>query len=217
MFKGKTSIYVILILAGVILMGCGNNEQKTDIETKTKKDENKTETTQTQERKDTLKEKDEKKYDSDLVLMETTMGDIKIKLFLEKAPITAGNFIELIEQGYFDGIIFHRVIDDFMIQGGDPTGTGTGGSPNTIPDEFGEGLKHDKKGVLSMANRGPNTGSSQFFITLVPTPHLDGKHAIFGEVIEGMDVVEKIGKVKTDARDKPLEDVVMEKVTMIEE
>jgi len=217
MFKGKTSIFVILILAGVILMGCGNNEQKTDIETKTKKDENKTETTQTQERKDTLKEKDEKKSDSDLVLMETTMGDIKIKLFLEKAPITAGNFKELIEQGYFDGIIFHRVIDGFMIQGGDPTGTGTGGSPNTIPDEFGEGLKHDKKGVLSMANRGPNTGSSQFFITLVPTPHLDGKHAIFGEVIEGMDVVEKIGKVKTDARDKPLEDVVMEKVTMIEE
>ena len=217
MFKGKTSIYVILILAGVILMGCGNNEQKTYIETKTKKDENKTETTQTQERKDTLKEKDEKKSDSDLVLMETTMGDIKIKLFLEKAPITAGNFKELIEQGYYDGIIFHRIIDEFMIQGGDPTGTGTGGSPNTIPDEFGEGLKHDKKGVLSMANRGPNTGSSQFFITLVPTPHLDGKHAIFGEVIEGMDVVEKIGKVKTDARDKPLEDVVMEKVTMIEE
>ena len=217
MFKSKTSIFVILILAGVILMGCGNNEQKTYIETKTKKDENKTETTQTQERKDTLKEKDEKKSDSDLVLMETTMGDIKIKLFLEKAPITAGNFIELIEQGYYDGIIFHRVIDEFMIQGGDPTGTGTGGSPNTIPDEFGEGLKHDKKGVLSMANRGPNTGSSQFFITLVPTPHLNGKHAIFGEVIEGMDVVEKIGKVKTDARDKPLEDVVMEKVTMIEE
>ena len=213
MFKSKTSIFVILILAGVLLMGCGNNEQKTE----TKKDENKTLTTQTQERKDTLKEKDEKKSDSDLVLMETSMGNIKIKLFMEKAPITAGNFKELIEQGFYDGIIFHRVIDDFMIQGGDPTGTGTGGSPNTIPDEFGEGLKHNKKGILSMANSGPNTGSSQFFITLVPTPHLDGKHAIFGEVIEGMDVVEKIGKVTTDARDKPAEDVVMEKVTMIEE
>jgi cyclophilin family peptidyl-prolyl cis-trans isomerase len=215
MFKSKTSIFVILILAVVILMGCGNNEQKT--ETKTKKDENKTETTQTEERKDTLKEKNEKKSDSDLVLMETSMGDIKIKLYMDKAPITAGNFKELIEQGFYDGIIFHRVIDGFMIQGGDPTGTGTGGSPNTIPDELGEGLKHNKKGILSMANSGPNTGSSQFFITLVPTPHLDGKHAIFGEVIEGMDVVEKIGKVKTDARDKPVEEVVMEKITMIEE
>lgn len=215
MFKSKTSIFVILILAGVLLMGCGNNEQKT--ETKTKKDENKTLTTQTQERKDTLKEKDEKKSDSDLVLMETSMGDIKIKLYMDEAPITAGNFKELIEQGFYDGIIFHRVIDGFMIQGGDPTGTGTGGSGKTIPDEFGEGLKHNKKGILSMANSGPNTGTSQFFITLVPTPHLDGKHAIFGEVIEGMDVVEKIGKVTTDARDKPSEDVVMEKVTMIEE
>ncbi len=215
MFKSKTSIFVILILAGVLFMGCGNNENKT--ETKTKKDENKTETTQTEERKDTLKEKDEKKSDSDLVLMETSVGDIKIKLYMDVAPITAGNFKELIEQGFYDGIIFHRVIDGFMIQGGDPSGTGTGGSGKTIPDEFGEGLKHNKKGILSMANSGPNTGTSQFFITLVPTPHLDGKHAIFGEVIEGMDVVEKIGKVTTDARDKPSEDVVMEKVTMIEE
>jgi len=215
MFKSKTSIFVILILASVLLVGCGNNEQKT--ETKTKKDENKTETTQTEERKDTLKEKNEKKSERDLVLMETSMGDIKIKLFMEKAPITAGNFKELIDQGFYDGIIFHRVIDGFMIQGGDPTGTGTGGSPNTIPDEFGEGLKHNKKGILSMANSGPNTGSSQFFITLVPTPHLDGKHAIFGEVIEGMDIVEKIGKVQTDARDKPAEDVVMAKVIMIED
>jgi len=149
--------------------------------------------------------------------METNMGNIKIKLYLDIAPITAGNFRDLVEQGFYDGIIFHRVIDGFMIQGGDPTGTGTGGSPNTIPDEFGEGLKHNRKGILSMANSGPNTGSSQFFITLVPTPHLDGKHAIFGEVIEGMDVVEKIGKVEKDARDKPLKDVEMTKVTMIEE
>ncbi len=145
------------------------------------------------------------------------MGDVKIKLYLDKAPITAGNFKDLVEQGFYDGIIFHRVIDGFMIQGGDPTGTGTGGSDKVIPDEFGEGLKHNRKGILSMANSGPNTGRSQFFITLVPTPHLDGKHAIFGEVVEGMDVVEKIGKVETDARDKPIKDVVMTKVTMIEE
>lgn len=152
--------------------------------------------------------------DGDIVKMETTMGTIKIKLYTDKAPITAGNFKKLVQEGFYNGIIFHRVIDGFMIQGGDPTGTGTGGSKETIKDEFGPGLKHSKKGILSMANRGPNTGTSQFFITLAPTPHLDGKHAIFGEVIEGMDVVEKIGKTKVGPADKPVTDVKMKKVTM---
>ena len=223
MFKFQISTLLIFFVAAVLLFGCGKDDQKTDTETKkddTSKEltsESKEDLGKTQEKEDTLDKSVDKKSESDLVLMETNMGDIKIKLYMDKAPITAGNFRDLVEQGFYDGIIFHRVIDGFMIQGGDPTGTGTGGSPNTIPDEFGEGLKHNSKGILSMANSGPNTGTSQFFITLVPTPHLDGKHAIFGEVIEGMDVVEKIGKVEKDARDKPVKDVLMTKVTMIEE
>jgi len=150
------------------------------------------------------------------IMMETNMGNIKIKLFMKEAPLTAGNFLSLAEKGFYDGIIFHRVIDQFMIQGGDPTGTGRGGSGNKIKDEFGDGLIHNKPGMLSMANAGPNSGDSQFFITLVPTPWLDGKHAIFGEVIEGMDIVEKIGKTKVDHYDKPVEDVVMTKVYAVE-
>lgn len=153
--------------------------------------------------------------DGDFVMIETNMGKIKVKLYSDKAPITTGNFKKLANKGFYNGIIFHRVIDGFMIQGGDPTGTGTGGSGETIKDEFGPGLKHSKKGILSMANRGPNTGTSQFFITLAPTDWLDGKHAIFGEVVEGMDVVDKIGKVKTGANDKPVKDVVMEKVYVV--
>jgi cyclophilin family peptidyl-prolyl cis-trans isomerase len=223
MFKFQISTLLIFFIAVVLLFGCGKDDQKTD--TETKKDDTQNELTsetkedlgKTQEKGDTLDKSVDKKSKSDMVLMKTNMGDIKIKLYMDKAPITAGNFRDLVDQGFYDGIIFHRVIDGFMIQGGDPTGTGTGGSPNTIPDEFGEGLKHNRKGILSMANSGPNTGTSQFFITLVPTPHLDGKHAIFGEVVEGMNVVEKIGKVEKDARDKPVKDVVMTKVTMIEE
>ena len=155
------------------------------------------------------------KDNKDTVLFETSMGDFKVKLFMEEAPLTAGNFKELVEKGFYNGIIFHRVIDQFMIQGGDPTGTGRGGSGKKIRDEFGKGLVHNKPGMLSMANAGPNTGDSQFFITLVETPWLDQKHAIFGEVSEGMDVVEKIGKTKTVAGDRPAEDVVMKKVSMI--
>ena len=149
-----------------------------------------------------------------VVKFETTLGDFKVMLYMDKAPVTAGNFKSLVEEGFFNGIIFHRVIDGFMIQGGDPTGTGRGGSKKIIPDEFGEGLKHDRKGILSMANAGPNTGSSQFFITLVPTPWLDGKHAIFGEVTEGMDIVEKIGKTPVGAGDRPITEVKMIKVTI---
>lgn len=154
------------------------------------------------------------KDNKDTVLFETNQGSFKAKLFLKEAPQTAGNFKALVEKGFYDGIIFHRVIDQFMIQGGDPTGTGRGGSGKKIKDEFGEGLAHGKPGMLSMANAGPNSGDSQFFITLAETPWLDGKHAIFGEISEGMDVIEKIGKTKTTAGDRPAEDIVMNKVTM---
>ena len=132
------------------------------------------------------------------VRFSTTLGDFTAELFEDKAPKTAQNFIDLAEKGFYDGVIFHRVIDDFMIQGGDPTGTGMGGPGYQIDDEFGPGLKHDGEGILSMANAGPNTGGSQFFITLRACPWLDGKHAVFGKVTKGMNVVYKIGKVKTD-------------------
>ena len=147
-------------------------------------------------------------------VFETSMGTFKIELYNDLAPVTVKNFTDLIKKNYYDGIIFHRVIDDFMIQGGCPQGTGMGGPGYSIKDEFGKGLKHDKPGKLSMANSGPDTGGSQFFITLAPCPWLDGKHAIFGHVSQGLDVVEKIGKVPTDSRDRPLKKVVIEKITV---
>ena len=145
----------------------------------------------------------------------TNKGVFVAEMFEDKAPLTTKNFIELVEKGFYDGIIFHRVIDGFMIQGGDPTGTGMGGPGYKVKDEFGEGLKHDDEGILSMANAGPNTGGSQFFITLAPTPWLNGHHAIFGKVVEGMDVVRLIGVVPTDFRDRPREAVTMEKVEVV--
>ena len=125
----------------------------------------------------------------------TNKGVFVAQMFEEKAPQTTKNFIELTEKGFYDGLIFHRVIDGFMIQGGDPTGTGRGGPGYRIKDEFGEGLAHDSEGILSMANAGPNTGGSQFFITLAPTPWLNGHHAIFGKIVKGMDVVREIGSL----------------------
>lgn len=148
-----------------------------------------------------------------VALFETSKGNFRVELFEDKAPLTTKNFITLANKGFYNGLIFHRVIDNFMIQGGDPKGNGTGGPGYTIPDEFHRDLKHDE-GVISMANAGPNTGGSQFFITLKATPWLDNKHAVFGKVIEGMDVVKTIGKVKTGPQDKPVEDVVIKKITI---
>lgn len=150
-----------------------------------------------------------------LAVFETSMGTFKVELFEDKAPRTAQNFISLVNKGFYNGLIFHRVIDGFMIQGGDPKGNGTGGPGYVIPDEFHKDLKHTGAGILSMANAGPNTGGSQFFITLDATPWLDGKHAIFGKVVEGLDVVKAIGKVKTGVQDRPQTDVVMKKVTIV--
>jgi cyclophilin family peptidyl-prolyl cis-trans isomerase len=143
---------------------------------------------------------------------ETSMGNFTIELFEQQAPKTVENFVKLAEKKFYDGVIFHRVIDGFMIQGGDPTGTGRGGPGYQFADEFHPQLKHSSEGILSMANAGPNTNGSQFFITLTATPHLDGKHAVFGKVAEGMDVVKKIGKTPTKAGDRPVTDVVMKSV-----
>lgn len=139
------------------------------------------------------------------VLLTTSAGDITIQLYPDM-PVTAGNFQKLVEKGFYDGVIFHRIIDGFMVQGGDPTGTGTGGPGYVIKDEFTPGSKNNR-GTISMANAGPNTGGSQFFINLVNNNFLDGKHPAFGKVIEGMDVVDKIGKMKTGAMDRPATEV----------
>ncbi len=162
----------------------------------------------------------------------TNMGTFKILLFHTKAPKTVANFVELAEgtkdeskiasefkgKHFYDGVIFHRIIDGFMIQGGDPTGTGRGGPGFKFEDEFHPELKHSKEGILSMANAGPNTNGSQFFITLGATPHLDKMHSVFGEVVEGLDIVKAIGKTKVNpASSKPLKDVVIEKLTIIRE
>lgn len=156
--------------------------------------------------------------DSMLVaIIETNMGTIEFELFANATPKTVENFVGLANKGYYNGIIFHRVIDNFMIQGGDPTGTGRGGESvwgEEFKDEIVDSLIFDKPGLLAMANAGPNTNGSQFFITTVKTPHLNGHHTIFGKIIKGMDVVNAIGKVKTGPNDKPVKDVVMEKVAI---
>ena len=124
--------------------------------------------------------------------METDKGTMVIELFADKTPMTVNNFVFLAREGYYDNVIFHRVIDNFMVQGGDPTGTGRGGPGYKFGDEFDSSLKHDKQGILSMANAGPGTNGSQFFITHGPTPHLNGKHTVFGQVVEGLDVLMSI-------------------------
>jgi peptidyl-prolyl cis-trans isomerase A (cyclophilin A) len=159
----------------------------------------------------------------------TSEGTFKVRLFDDAAPKTVANFVGLatgteewldpatrqkVKKPFYDGLIFHRVIDGFMLQGGCPEGTGRGGPGYKFADEFGPGLKHDRPGLLSMANAGPNTNGSQFFVTLVPTPWLDNKHAIFGEVVEGMDIVQAIGKTKIGAQDRPVKDIVIERVTI---
>ncbi|XP_063235465.1 peptidyl-prolyl cis-trans isomerase-like 1 [Bacillus rossius redtenbacheri] len=143
-------------------------------------------------------------------VLETTMGEIVVELYWKHAPATCRNFAELLKRGYYNNTKFHRIIRDFMIQGGDPTGTGKGGASmygRYFSDEIHEELKHTGAGILSMANSGPNTNGSQFFITLAPTQWLDGKHTIFGRVYSGLSVVKRIGLVETDKNDRPVDDV----------
>jgi len=146
----------------------------------------------------------DKDYYANLI---TEKGTVRIRLFAREAPQTVNNFVFLAREGYFDGTTFHRVIKGFMAQGGDPTGAGTGGPGYRIPDEFHPDLRHDRPGILSMANRGPNTGGSQFFITHVATPWLDDKHAVFGEVVEGMEVVNAL-RERDPQRDREPGDVI---------
>ncbi len=147
------------------------------------------------------------------VVLHTTMGDITIEL-AQDMPITAGNFEKLARQGFYDGVIFHRVIPGFMIQGGDPLGTGTGGPGYAIQDEFSEGNRNDR-GTISMANSGPNTGGSQFFINVANNNFLDTRHPVFGRVIKGMDVVDAISTTETDSQDRPLEEVSITSVDVV--
>ncbi|NOX65732.1 MAG: peptidylprolyl isomerase [Chlorobi bacterium] len=199
---------VIFILLSLMFFACSGD--KTTTEETNKKSLNKAE----EKVKELMNLKDNEKL---VATIKTNMGDIEIELFARRVPKTVENFVGLATTGKYDNVIFHRVIPDFMLQGGDPTGTGSGGESfwgGKFEDEFNTSLHHDKPGILSMANAGPNTNGSQFFITLVPTPWLDGKHSIFGEVIGGMDVVEAIGKTKTGMMDKPVNDVVMETVVI---
>jgi len=147
------------------------------------------------------------------VRLETTMGNITLEMY-GHMPITAGNFVSLVQKGYYDGTIFHRVIDGFMIQGGDPEGTGRGGPGYTIKDEFKAGNRNDR-GTISMANAGPNTGGSQFFINTVDNNFLDDRHPVFGRIVEGMDVVDRISKVKTGTGDRPVQEVKIIKAVLL--
>jgi len=155
-------------------------------------------------------------------VFETNLGTFEAELYAKECPETVWNFINLAEgrqetqRGgkFYDGLSFHRVIEDFVIQGGCPLGTGTGGPGYRFEDEFNASLKHDSAGMLSMANAGPGTNGSQFFVTLAPTPHLDNRHSVFGKVTKGMDVVKQIGSVQTGAGDRPVDEVVMQKVTI---
>ena len=159
----------------------------------------------------------------------TSEGRFTVRLFDQEAPRTTGNFVGLAEgtkewtdprtnekvsTPYYNGLIFHRVINGFMIQGGDPLGQGIGGPGYTFKDEFRQALRHDKAGIVSMANSGPHTNGGQFFITVAPTPHLDDRHSVFGEVVEGMEVVERIGRTPTSGQDRPVKDVVIQTITI---
>lgn len=259
----KRKLLILLMSASLMFAACQKDNTKKDEVTENKQteaekvDENSTESRETNEevkelKPETIKELpqlQEVKAGDKIAVLKTNQGTIKIKLFPEYAPKTVENFETHIKNGYYDGIIFHRVIDNFMIQGGDPTGTGRGGESiwgDAFEDEFSNKMINIR-GALSMANAGPNTNGSQFFIVqakqvqpellkmmedavsqgyseafvdaykhLGGTPHLDGKHTVFGQVIEGMDVVDKIAQVEKDQIDKPLEDVVIEKATIEE-
>ncbi|MFZ1721259.1 MAG: peptidylprolyl isomerase [Microgenomates group bacterium] len=196
----KQVLIITILLATVMLAGCTPSESESEptLNAAAELERDTMNAFPPQEEVKTLE--DFEPIEGTTVVMTTSKGDMTIELYRDKAPLTTLNFLTLAKDGFYDGIIFHRVIEDFMAQVGDPLtkepGTearwGTGGAGYTIADEFDPTLKHDSKGILSMANRGPNTGGSQIFITHVPTPHLDGMHTVFGKVTEGLDVLDQI-------------------------
>ncbi len=197
---------IIFLSSLLLLFFCLAPQGYSQDKQKTKKETKKVETKKT-----------ETKSGKTTAEFNTSMGKFEVQLFPDKAPKAVENFTSLAEKGYYKGIIFHRVIPDFMIQGGDPTGTGTGGKSiwgKPFEDEVKSGLKFDAPGILAMANSGPNTNGSQFFITVAATPWLNGHHTIFGKVISGMDVVNAISKVERNDADKPLKDVVIKGITI---
>ncbi len=202
--------YVLIFTLAFAFFACGDKKEE---------EKKQTETVETNKEEDVLKELLNLNENEYLVAtIQTNQGKMELELFPKEAPKTVENFCGLIKKDYYNGVTFHRVIDGFMIQGGDPTGTGSGGDSyfgGTFNDEFSNNATHSGPGILSMANAGPNTNGSQFFITLAATPWLNGKHSVFGKIISGMDVLESIGKVPTTKPfDKPVKDVVMEEVTV---
>jgi len=214
--KKVISLSIIFLLTVTALNSFGKETKQSKPavkETKTAKEVKKIKKTITKETKKTEKKMTEEKSKDQIAVIETNMGTIKFKFLKDKAPKTCENFIKLTEKGFYDGTIFHRVIPNFMIQGGDPEGTGTGGPGYHIKAEFND-TKH-VPGIVSMArSMDPDSAGSQFFICVAAVPHLDGQYTAFGKVIEGYDVVEKISKVKTLPGDKPVEPVIMKKVTI---
>lgn len=201
----KLSLYLIVLIA---LAACTKQVEESQDQ----------QSNQSIEKGDKLDQLIELKNNEKLIAtIQTNMGTFEVQLYAIETPRTVKNFAGLAEKGYYNGIFFHRVIKDFMIQGGDPTGTGMGGESIYGPkfaDEFVPSLMHDSPGILSMANAGPNTNGSQFFITVVPTPWLNARHTVFGKVVKGMDVIYAISQVPTGNNDRPIENVVMEKVTI---
>lgn len=224
------SVFTVIIVYILALFLFNINASAEDAkESATEASEAKVET----KKADTTKNTNKKGFTKMYALFDTNLGSFKVQLFHTQAPKTVENFVGLAEgtkewtdpktkakkkSNFYDGLIFHRVIKGFMIQGGDPQGNGTGGPGYQFADEFHPDLTHSKAGILSMANAGPNTNGSQFFITLGPTPHLDKRHSVFGQVIDGMDIVEKIGETPTSrVNDKPAEDVVIKSLKIIRE
>ncbi len=197
---------LVIMMALLLVTACGKKEEKT-----VKKETNNNIEAQV---KDLMNVGNSEAL---VATIKTNMGAMELELYPHETPKTVENFVGLALKKYYDGVVFHRIIEKFMIQGGDPTGTGMGGASfwgGKFKDEFRSNLMFSEPGILAMANAGPNTNGSQFFITLVPTPWLNAHHTIFGHIISGMDVLEAIGKVKTGANNKPIDPVVMESVTV---